>query len=191
LVAFGGAGPLHACALATELDIPCVLVPARAGVFSAVGILAAPRRVDLVRSWPHPTDHRGLPDALGQLVDEAVAQLGEPTASTERRLDCRYAGQSHELTVASVDEFEAEHERRNGYVRPGHPIEVVAIRAAAWLDAPLSVTDLPDPARSPADGPAVIAEPDCTIWLPDGWAATAGEAGALVLRRTLSLRRTP
>jgi N-methylhydantoinase A/oxoprolinase/acetone carboxylase beta subunit len=153
-------------------------------VFSAVGILAAPRRVDLVRSWPHPTEHDGLSDALDRLVDEATAELGDPTASIARRVDCRYAGQSHELTVESVDEFAGEHERRNGYARPGHPVEVVAIRAAAWVDAPISVTDLPDPRRTAAEGPTAIAETDCTIWLPEGWAATPGEAGALVLRRT-------
>jgi N-methylhydantoinase A/oxoprolinase/acetone carboxylase beta subunit len=183
LVAFGGAGPLHACALADELDMACVLVPARAGVLSALGILAAPRRVDLVRSWPHPTDHEGLESALDRLATETVAALGDPTATTERRVDCRYAGQSHELTVASVGAFEDEHQRRNGYTRPGHPVEVVALRAAAWVDAPVSVIDLPVPNRAAADGPTVIAEADCTIWLPEGWRATLGEAGALVLRR--------
>ena len=54
LVAFGGAGPLHACALADALGMPAVVVPPRAGVLSAVGMLAAPRQVDLVRSWPDP-----------------------------------------------------------------------------------------------------------------------------------------
>ncbi|HET6954912.1 MAG TPA: hydantoinase/oxoprolinase family protein, partial [Acidimicrobiales bacterium] len=60
LVAFGGAGPLHACALADALDMPAVLVPARAGVLSAVGMLAAPVQHDLVRTWPTPDDHEGL-----------------------------------------------------------------------------------------------------------------------------------
>ncbi len=57
LVAFGGAGPLHACALADALGMPAVIVPARAGVLSAAGILAAPRQVDLVESCPDPLDH--------------------------------------------------------------------------------------------------------------------------------------
>ena len=59
LVAFGGAGPLHACALADALGMPAVVVPARAGVLSAVGILSAPPRRDLVRSWPTPERPRG------------------------------------------------------------------------------------------------------------------------------------
>ena len=59
LVAFGGAGPLHACALADALGMAAVIVPARAGVLSAVGLLAAPAQRDLVRSWPTPLDHDG------------------------------------------------------------------------------------------------------------------------------------
>ncbi len=59
LVAFGGAGPLHGCALADALDMAAVVVPARAGVLSAAGLLAAPRQVDLVESWPDPADHQG------------------------------------------------------------------------------------------------------------------------------------
>ena len=75
LVAFGGAGPLHACALADELGMAAVLVPARAGVFSAVGLVAAPLQRDLVRSWPTPLDHRGLDAARTELADQAVTAL--------------------------------------------------------------------------------------------------------------------
>jgi N-methylhydantoinase A/oxoprolinase/acetone carboxylase beta subunit len=114
LVAFGGAGPLHGCALADALEMACVIVPARAGVLSAVGILAAARRVDRVRSWPTPSDHLELDRALEVLGREAARALGEPVETLELRLDCRYAGQSHELTVPSVKAFPAEHERRNG-----------------------------------------------------------------------------
>jgi N-methylhydantoinase A/oxoprolinase/acetone carboxylase beta subunit len=184
LVAFGGAGPLHACALADALGMACVIVPARAGVFSAVGILAAPRREDRVRSWPTPLDHDGLEAALHDLAEDASRRLGEPAAHVGTMVDCRYAGQSHELTVASVDDFTSEHERRNGYARPGHPVEVVALRARAVGRAPVSVLDLPAPARHAARGPLVVSEPDCTIWLPEGWAAEPGASGALLLRRS-------
>jgi N-methylhydantoinase A/oxoprolinase/acetone carboxylase beta subunit len=184
LVAFGGAGPLHACALADALEMTAVVVPARAGVFSAVGILAAARREDRVRSWPRPLDHEGVAEALTSLADEAVGALGEPVERVETAVDCRYAGQSHELTVPSVADFPQEHRRRNGYVRPDHPVEVVALRARAFGHAPTSVTELPVLPRQEAKGPSVIAEDDCTIWLPDGWIAEAGAAGALVLRRS-------
>jgi N-methylhydantoinase A/oxoprolinase/acetone carboxylase beta subunit len=236
LVAFGGAGPLHACALADALGMPAVVVPARAGVLSAVGLLTAPHRRDLVRSWPTPDDHAGLDDALAELAEAAAALVaradtGEARADAsgaevsgpgstesahapvagagttpagvaasagagagievETALDCRYRGQSHELTVSSVEEFHAAHERQNGYARPDHPVEVVAVRAVAVRPPPVAIDDLP-----PADGggpeagadamvrgPAVLARPDCTIWVAGGWVATPGAAGATLLRR--------
>jgi N-methylhydantoinase A/oxoprolinase/acetone carboxylase beta subunit len=190
LVAFGGAGPLHACALADALDMACVIVPARAGVLSAVGILASARRADRVWSWATPSDHTGVDAALVALGEEARAALGEPVETLELALDCRYAGQSHELTVPSVASFAAEHERRNGYARDGHPVEVVALRAAAIGRAPRAVTDLPVVVREEAVGPYVISEDDCTIWVPHGWRAETGETGALVLRRARDVKDT-
>ncbi len=186
LVAFGGAGPLHACALADALGASTVLVPARAGVLSAVGILAGPRQHDLVRSWPDLSDLAGIDAALDRLAAEAAASLGGAGADVvvERLVDCRYAGQSHELSVPEVDAFAAEHERRNGYARPGAPVEVVALRATARLPAPLDVADLPEPDRPHGVGPVALVEPDTTVWLPEGWRAEAGEAGALRLVRS-------
>jgi 5-oxoprolinase (ATP-hydrolysing) len=183
LVAFGGAGPLHACALADALAMPAVVVPARAGVLSAVGILGAPRQVDLVRSWPTPAHLGGLDAALESLGSEAAAEAGEG-AEVEVAVDGRYVGQSHEITVPAVDAFPAAHRQRNGYERPEAAIEVVALRAVARVPAPLSLDELPAPERAGAEGPAVIAEEDCTIWVPAGWRAEPGAAGALVLRRT-------
>ncbi|MGY6499749.1 MAG: hydantoinase/oxoprolinase family protein [Acidimicrobiales bacterium] len=193
LVAFGGAGPLHACDLADALGIETVLVPARAGVLSAVGILTAPVQRDLVRSWPTPTDHEGLDEALGALAERARELLegggrSSGEVQVEVAVDCRYAGQSHEITVAAVDHFESEHRRRNGYARPGDPVEVVALRATATVAAPLDIDDLPVPDRSVGPdarvgGPVTLAEPDCTIWVPPGWVAQLGEAGALRLTR--------
>lgn len=184
LVAFGGAGPLHAAALAESLGIGTVIVPARAGVLSAAGILTAPTQRDLVRSWPDPADHRGLDAALASLASEASALLGGE-AAVVTSLDCRYAGQSHELTVASVDAFEEEHRLRNGHARPGDPIEVVALRATASIPAPISIDDLPrvDRPESTVTGPAVLADPDCTTWVPAGWRTEPGVGGALVMRR--------
>jgi N-methylhydantoinase A/oxoprolinase/acetone carboxylase beta subunit len=178
LVAFGGAGPLHACALADALGMTRVIVPARAGVLSGLGMLGAPRARELVRSW----NGGDVEVALRALAQEARSLVGSD-AVTSTALDVRYAGQSHEITVESVDAFHDEHARRNGYSRSGAPIEIVAIRARARIDAPFDVTSLPAPAREVAVGPAVIAEPDCTIWVADGWRARRGEAGALVLER--------
>jgi N-methylhydantoinase A/oxoprolinase/acetone carboxylase beta subunit len=182
LVAFGGAGPLHACDLADALGMPAVVVPARAGVLSAVGLAGSPRQREVVRSWATPGSHDGLEVTLKQVAAEAIALVGDG-ATADTFVDCRYAGQSHELTVATVAEFHAEHERRNGYARPDAPVEVVALRGRARLAARLRPADLPAVDRSAAVGPAVIAEPDCTIVVPEGWEASLGEAGALVLRR--------
>jgi N-methylhydantoinase A/oxoprolinase/acetone carboxylase beta subunit len=104
-------------------------------------------------------------------------------ATVEVSVDCRYEGQSHELTVESVDAFEEEHRRRNGYTRPGAPVEVVALRARAVTAAPLDLTSLPAPPRAPIVGPSVVSEPDCTVWVPDGWRAEVGEVGAWILQR--------
>ncbi len=211
LVAFGGAGPLHACALADALGMPAVVVPARAGVLSAVGLLTAPRRRDLVRSWATPDDHAGLDAARAELGDQVRALVAGPTTDppaaraddieVTTALDCRYRGQSHELTVADVAAFHDEHRRRNGYARPGDRVEVVALRATATrppavdagaLPAPERLAERVEPAAQGAEdvsggpevvGPAVIAEPDCTVWVAEGWVARPGAAGALVLRR--------
>ncbi|HYI61108.1 MAG TPA: hydantoinase/oxoprolinase family protein [Acidimicrobiales bacterium] len=185
LVAFGGAGPLHACGLADALGMATVIVPPRAGVLSAVGLLCGARQHDVVRTWPTPTDHTGLDGALSALGAEAVSALGEADGvDVVVELDCRYAGQSHELRVPSVAAFADEHRRRNGYARPDTPVEVVALRATARRPAPLAVTDLPAPDRAGAMGPAVLAEADCTVYVAPGWRAEPGPLGALLLRRT-------
>ena len=210
LVAFGGAGPLHACALAEELGMAAVVVPPRAGVLSAAGLLGSPPQVVLVRSWPTPGDAGGLSGARFELARAAARRLLRATADSSARvmldqrtstasvtvggvaveveltLDCRYAGQSHELTVPSVAAFEGEHRRRNGYARPGAPVEVTALRAAARLPAPLPLDRLParaGPPRAPTRGPAVLAEDDCTVWVAPGWTADVGADGAWVLTR--------
>jgi N-methylhydantoinase A/oxoprolinase/acetone carboxylase beta subunit len=188
LVAFGGAGPLHAVALAEALEMRAVIVPPRAGALSAVGLLCSPRQRELVRSWPDPGDHEGIGAALAELAEEAKAAVGGGTdgpgdITVEVALDCRYAGQSHELTVVSVDAFGEEHRRRNGYARPGAPVEVVALRARARRPAPLDPSDLPPVRRERMVGPAVAVEPDCTAWIPEGWKAEPHPSGAWVLTR--------
>ena len=178
LVAFGGAGPLHACAIADALGMRAVIVPPRAGVCSAAGLLCAPKAREVVHTFAGGS----LADALAAVEREARARVGAD-ALVETSVDCRYVGQSHELTVPAPEAFPAEHERRNGHIRPGAPIEVIAVRARAQVAAPLRITDLPDVERSRVIGPRVVAEPDCTMWVPDGWRAEPRELGAWVLER--------
>jgi N-methylhydantoinase A len=165
LVAFGGAGPLHACALAEELEIETVLVPAAAGVLSALGLVAAAERRDTVRSYVVP-----LADA-GELPDEGEADL-------------RYTGQSFELTVPLgerlEERFHAAYEERYGYADRARPVELVAVRTADVRPAP------PVEIRGPslvARGPEVLELAGATVWVPEGWEGGTDEHGTLVLRR--------
>lgn len=188
LVAFGGAGPLHACDLAEALGMPAVIVPPRAGALSAVGILGGQRQHDVVKSWPTPCEHDGLGAAGEELARAARSALGEPVGEdgdveVAVSYDCRYAGQSHELTVSAPSEFHEEHRLRNGYSREGEVVEVVALRARASRPSPVALSDLPAPPRQEVEGPEVVAEADSGTWIPPGWRAEVGEAGAWVIRR--------
>jgi N-methylhydantoinase A len=152
LVAFGGAGPLHACELAEELEIGTVLVPAAAGVLSALGLAASDERRDHVRTYLVP-----------------LAEAGELPAEGEA--DLRYAGQSFELTVplgSDISEsFHRAHEERYGYSDRGRAIELVAIRTAEVRPGPRL-----EPTRSTPQemtGPAVVELDGSTCWLPRGW----------------------
>jgi N-methylhydantoinase A len=165
LVAFGGAGPLHACALADELGMETVLVPAAAGVLSALGLVAADERRDTVRSYVMPLDEAGALPADGEA-------------------DLRYVGQSFELTVPLgellAERFHTAHEERYGYADQARPLELVAVRtaevrAAARVDVRGERID--------AQGPRVLALEGSTAWVPEGWAGTSDEHGTLVLRR--------
>jgi N-methylhydantoinase A/oxoprolinase/acetone carboxylase beta subunit len=88
--------------------------------------------------------------------------------------------------VPAIEEFGAEHARRNGYERPGAEVEVVAVRATARRASVVDTSALPTAERAPVVGPAVVAEPDCTIWVPPGWRGDPGAAGSLVLTRSAS-----
>jgi N-methylhydantoinase A len=140
LVAFGGAGPLHACELADAIGARDVIVPASPGALSALGLAIAPRRALVSRSV------RGLVGArtrredarpvLDTLTRRARALAGED-ATVETLAEARYQGQSWEIAVEWPDgvdleeAFHAEHERRFGYKRPAATVEVVTLRAVA------------------------------------------------------------
>jgi N-methylhydantoinase A len=166
LVAFGGAGPLHACDLADELGIRTVLVPELAGVLSALGLVASDERRDAVRSYLLP-----LADA-GELPREGEAEL-------------RYAGQSFELTVPLQDDlaeaFHRAHEERYGFAERDREVELVAVRTAETLRAP--DLDLHASDRHTVSGPTLVELPGSTAWVPESWAGETDDHGTLVLRR--------
>ena len=166
LVAFGGAGPLHACALAEELDIGAVLVPEAAGVLSALGLVAGDERRDRVVSYVRP-----------------LAEAGELPAEGEA--DLRYRGQSFELTVPLGPDlagaFHRAHEERYGYAEPARELELVAVRTAEVTPGPdvsFLVTN-----RHKVEGPALVELPGATCWVPPGWRGETNDDGTLVLRR--------
>ncbi|MFQ3475748.1 hydantoinase/oxoprolinase family protein [Halonotius sp. F2-221B] len=145
LVAFGGAGPMHAAALAADLDMDRVVVPAPAGVLSAYGLLAADETHDAVRTVTQPladSDPEAIDAIYDELIESVLADTSEPAAATiKRAADCRYDGQSFELTVAvddflpeSVAEaFDAAHERAYGYTLSA-PVELVNLRVTATIE---------------------------------------------------------
>jgi len=153
LVAFGGAGPLHACELAEELGIGTVLVPEAAGVLSALGLAVGDERRDRVESFVCRLEEAGELPAAGEA-------------------DLRYAGQSFELTVPLGGDlagaFHRAHESRYGYADPARPVELVAVRTAEVRAGP----ELTLPAAEPleARGPTRIELEGATCWLPPGWA---------------------
>jgi N-methylhydantoinase A len=159
LVAFGGAGGLHACALAEELRIPRVLVPRAAGVLSALGLAISDVRRDHVRPFLaalEQADPAEVEAAFAALERQAAAQLGgERRRTVSRSADARYQGQSFELTVGAEDlaglagRFHAEHQRRYGYRMDDEPVELVNLRLVATVPG-----DKPPLRQAPASGEA-------------------------------------
>ncbi len=201
LLAFGGAGPLHACAMADELELRRVLVPRASGVLSALGLAAADRREDTARS------------VLAPLGAAALADLPDG----ELAFDLRYRGQSHELTVRDCEPepaalraaFEALHEERYGYRDPDVEVELVTVRATRREPGPAIalrgddgaveegerpvvfegseqaarvLRGQPGPGAA-IEGPAVVELPEATVAVPPGWRGAWDDDGTLVLER--------
>jgi N-methylhydantoinase A/oxoprolinase/acetone carboxylase beta subunit len=157
LVAFGGAGGMHACAIADALEIGTVLVPRHAGVLSALGMLVA----DVTRDYSHtvlrpvtPGIEAWIEDRFAPMERQARADLqgegfGAARIRVARAVDVRYAGQSHEITVPFAAGFRAEFDRRHhqlyGYANPARVAEIVSLRLTAS-----GLTDKPEIVSQPA-----------------------------------------
>jgi N-methylhydantoinase A len=139
-VPFGGAGPLFGCALADALDMRTIVIPPHAGVLSALGLAAAPERVDVVASFHRDAatlDPAALRIGFASLLDDAARQL--PGGALRRVADCRYAGQGYEVRVVADDDdphtlvqaFHAAHQERYGYASSGLAVQVVNLRVVA------------------------------------------------------------
>ena len=154
LVAFGGAGGMHACALAEELQIETVLIPRAAGVLSALGLAISDLRRDDVAPRHLLLDDVGTDELEAAFAElEASAGAGLDAPHFQRRADLRYRMQSFELTVdaddldALADRFGAAHEQRYGYRVDGEPVELVNLRLVTTVAVPK-----PELREAPADG---------------------------------------
>ncbi|HET7041510.1 MAG TPA: hydantoinase/oxoprolinase family protein, partial [Gemmatimonadales bacterium] len=154
LLPFGGAGPMHAAAIATELGIERILCPRAGGVLSALGLCASERRRDTART----VMLRGAElsaERIAREVEQLIARAGEglPGAEPEAIYEMRYRGQAFELAIPGpvdpdpavlVEGFAAAHEERYGYRDPDGEVELVDIRLAMALPGPR-----PQPAAAP------------------------------------------
>jgi N-methylhydantoinase A/oxoprolinase/acetone carboxylase beta subunit len=190
LVAFGGAGPLHACQVAEELGIARVVAPPAAGLLAALGLVVAGERRDYVQTVLAPVAAgAGLAGLLAPLRERAEAEL--PGAALTAAVDCRTAGQSHSLTVPWDPEapeedlaaaFHEAHRARYGDVDEDRPVEAVSLRLAA--ERPGAEPDLPAAERgAPVAGPASLALDGATCWVAEGWTARDDGLGGLILER--------
>lgn len=159
LVAFGGAGGLHACELAEAMAIPTVMIPARPGTLSAFGILVSDVVKDYSRTllWRFSgrvpeaklqTEFRKL-EAVARKEFHAERWHGIP--QYERTLDLRYRGQGYELNVPAggnvIARFHEEHQQRYGYHHAARDIELVTLRLRAWLRTPQTQFQSPSKTR--------------------------------------------
>ena len=167
LLAFGGAGGLHACELADSLDIATVLIPQHSGVLSALGMLLADVVKDYSASVLKPTaavTDEELSHAFHPLKTEAFADLSaegfnEADILRECSLDMRYKGQAYEIGIPFAPDFREafhrSHQKLYGYANPARATEIVQLRVKATgrtdkpaltqLDAPTEAVPLPEP----------------------------------------------
>jgi N-methylhydantoinase A len=147
LVVAGGAGPVHASAIAAELEIPLLVVPRESSIFCAAGMLMSDFKHDFVRAYKAElaqVDEQRLRSLLAEMEREGRAvlereQVDASQVSIRTALDLRYVGQWHELTVSIVSTdpesirpaFEAQHDRLFGYTSAESPIELLAVRSTA------------------------------------------------------------
>jgi N-methylhydantoinase A len=183
LLAFGGAGPLHAAEIADELGIATVLCPRASGVLAALGLVVSPRRRDVQRTVLLAADDPSIGDVVAELGEQARTALHDAGAALQPTFELRYRGQAFELAIrAEIGElreaFEAAHEERYGYRDADGELELVTIRVTATAgeaEVELQRADAGD-----LKGP-VIPLPESTVFVPDGWTARADDRGTVRL----------
>lgn len=195
LLAFGGAGPLHACDLADRLGMKGVIVPRWPGLFSAFGMVFADAVVERSK-----TAFRGVKRIFSSLEKEVLREL--PKARLSRFIEMRYEGQSYEIRVPwnknSEKAFHKAHRKRYGYVRnakvetvtavvrgtvPGPRCKLPPLKATRrrWKSGRYLREDLG--AGDTIPGPSVISEDNATTYVPRGWKVKVEANGRLRICR--------
>jgi N-methylhydantoinase A len=211
LMAFGGAGGLHAAAIAEELGITKILCPRASGVLAALGLVVSERRRDAQRSVLLTGD-----ELTADRVRQAAQELAERAGLEHVRLvaELRYRGQAFELAVPLDDPdglreaFHAAHEAAYGYRDPDADVELVTLRATATEPGPdidpeavgkaaagaertrretvYGDTEVirgePEPGER-IEGPAVVELPEATLAVPPGWAGEVLASGTIRIER--------
>ena len=195
LVAFGGAGPLHAAQIADELGMTRVVVPISSGVLSAVGLVVSERRRDVVESVLLSGD--GLTRAaIAEVVDRLGARgredLRAPDAELRATYELRYAGQAFELPVEGElapdpsdlrRAFDRVHEDRYGYADPEAALELVTVRVAAALPGGELASAAAEIRRRESERASILELPGSTLVVPPEWTADI-RADAVIMERT-------
>jgi N-methylhydantoinase A len=186
LLAFGGAGPLHACALAGRLGMKGVVVPRWPGLLSALGMLLSDTTVEKSRT----VLGREIP--WRELEREALAEV---RGRVERYVEARYQGQSHEIRIPEGADFHEAHRRLYGFTRR-EPVEIVnaGVRVTAERRKPRlpllarggrtwtgSVDRAALRAGDRVKGPAVVSEDNATCWVERGWAGRVDKYGNIII----------
>lgn len=194
LVAYGGAGPMHAADIARELDIPRTIVPTSSGVLSAVGLTTTDLQYDEITtefSMLSELDRDELQVEYDALIDTVTEQLyadgvDEERITVEMTADCRYEGQGYELNVTVGqdgdivdietlrDRFDELHEDEFGHNFPENPVELVNMRATGYGELPSSKAVPVPRAESPTE--------DHVLYTQDVYFAIDGEIDAYSTR---------
>jgi len=192
MIAYGGAGPMHATAVARELGIRNVIVPLAPAQFSALGMLTTDVRYDYAQTYPVATASLtadALDGQYGAIEAGARASLAEDVGSTDisftRSADMRYLGQFHTLAVRLPDgpydagflarlsaRFHESHDAAYGHASPGLPTELINLRVAAFVR--MSKPSFKPIARGAAEPPAAARLPERTVLWEDGTGTRCG-----------------
>jgi N-methylhydantoinase A len=189
LMAFGGAGGLHAAAIADELGIDRILCPRASGVLAALGLVVSERRRDVQRSvLTTEFDGAEVAEIVRGLGERAREDLGDPGAELRAVYDMRYRGQAFELAVAGPlepeperlrDAFAAAHQEAYGYRDPDGVVELVTVRVTAAIPGP--EVEAHGEAGERIEGPTVVNLPEATLVVPEGWRGEVLDGGTIRL----------